>query len=67
MNDYSMTYVLLNVRLSKDKTILIFTHSEVMMRIAKVVHVLQDGVIAASAPYHQLQTSNHFYLADLIN
>ena len=61
--------VIICYRLSATKTIVMFTHSEVMMKAANIVHVLQDGEIIASAPYKELQTTanlKEFFLSDLL-
>ena len=35
---------------------LVFTHSEMLMRAAKVVHVMDEGVIVESAEYSDLKS-----------
>ena len=43
-------------RLSRHKAVLVFTHSEMLMRAAKVVHVMDEGVIVESGEYGNLKS-----------
>ena len=43
-------------RLSARKAVLVFTHSEVLMKAASVVHVMEGGVIVESGLYSSLRS-----------
>ena len=42
-------------RLSASKTIVVFTHSEPIMRCASVVHVIGNGGVITSGTYEQVK------------
>ena len=42
--------------LSAQKAVLVFTHSEILLRAAGVVHVMEGGVIVESGEYSTLKS-----------
>ena len=57
--DFSLSLILLHIihiRLSARKAVLVFTHSETLMRAAKIVHVMVDGLIVESGVYNELKS-----------
>ena len=43
-------------RLSAQKAVLVFTHSEILLRAAGIVHVMEGGVIVESGEYSTLKS-----------
>ena len=52
---YYMHIYTYTCRLSTSKTIVVFTHSEPIMRCASVVHVIGNGGVITSGTYEQVK------------
>jgi ABC-type multidrug transport system fused ATPase/permease subunit len=48
-------------KLSTSKLIVVFTHSEPMMRACRELLVIEDGVIRAHGPYDQLKSTGELF------
>lgn len=46
-------------RLSSSKTIVVFTHSEALLRCASAIHLLKQGTVVASGTYESLTQSTN--------